>query len=106
MSRLGYTVRTLGLVLLISLITSACATAGPRSRVYVRVAPPPAVVEVRGVAPGPGHIWVAGHHRWAGDRYTWVAGSWIVPPRPRAAWVPGHWKHTRSGYYWVDGHWR
>jgi hypothetical protein len=106
MSRLGFVVRTLGVALLVSLSVAACATAGPRGRVYVRVAPPPVVVEARGIAPGPGHVWVGGYHRWAGDRYTWVAGGWVAPPRPRATWVPGHWKNTRQGHYWVEGHWR
>jgi hypothetical protein len=78
------------------------------ARVYVRVGPPRAVVEVRTAAPGPRHVWVAGHHRWDGRAYVWEAGRWVVPPRASyRTWVPGHWAHSRRhGYYWVDGHWR
>lgn len=76
------------------------------ARVYVRVAPPAPIAEVRVLAPGPGHVWVPGFHRWDGRAYVWVAGRWARPPRVGVIWVPGHWKHTRHGWYWVDGRWR
>ena len=76
------------------------------TRVYVRVAPPPLIVETRPVAPGPHHVWVEGYHRWDGHAYLWVPGRWAIPPHHRSAWVPGHWKHVHSGWYWVPGHWR
>jgi len=74
--------------------------------VYVKVAPPTPVVEVRVAAPGPNYIWVGGFHKWNGTAYVWVPGRWALPPHGRTVWVVGHWKHSHHGYYWVDGHWR
>lgn len=83
------------------------ASAALAARVYVTVAPPVPIVEVRTVAPSPTHVWIGGYHRWDGGAYVWVPGHWVVPPRPHVAWVAGHWAHHRvHGYYWVEGHWR
>lgn len=77
------------------------------TRVYVKVAPPTAIVEVRTVAPSPNHVWIGGFHRWNGTAYVWVPGHWVVAPRPGAVWVPGHWaRHRVHGHYWIDGRWR
>ena len=73
---------------------------------YVRVGPPPPVVERHGPAPGRGYTWVPGYHRWDGRRYTWVGGRWAVPPRPGVFWVAGHWRQTPRGWHWDPGHWR
>jgi hypothetical protein len=73
---------------------------------YVRIAPPPPVVEHRPVVPGRGYIWVPGYHRWDGARYTWVGGRWALPPRPAAVWIGGHWAPSPRGWFWVPGHWR
>jgi hypothetical protein len=91
--------------LAVSLMAVATASAGP-ARVYVRVKPPAARVDVRGVAPSRSHVWVGGFHRWTGSSFVWVAGSWMLPPRPHAVWVPGHWEQTPRGHFWVEGHWR
>ncbi len=85
-------------------VLPACAT--PRGRVYVRIAPPPPIVETVVVAPGPGYVWVPGYYRWSGTAYVWVPGAWVRPPRPRAVWVPGHWVHDRRGWFFVEGRWR
>jgi len=76
--------------------------------VYVRVAPPVPIVEVRPPMPSHRHVWVGGHHSWNGSSYAWVRGSWRRPPhRHHTRWVSGRWHHHhRHGYYWVDGHWR
>lgn len=76
------------------------------ARVVVRVGPPAARVEVRGVAPSPRHVWVGGYWQWNGRGHVWVAGTWQLPPRHRAHWVDGHWRHTREGWVWIPGHWR
>ena len=76
-------------------------------RVYVKVAPPVPIVEVRTVAPSPTHVWIGGFHRWNGTAYAWVPGRWALAPRPGAVWVPGHWAHHRvHGHYWIEGRWR
>lgn len=74
--------------------------------VYVRIGPPPPVVERPGPIPHPGWVWVGGYHRWDGARYVWVSGRWVAPPHPGWMWVRGHWRHEPGGWYWVDGHWR
>ena len=74
--------------------------------IYVRVGPPPVVVEHPGPRPHRGWVWVGGFHRWDGGRYVWVPGHWVEPPRAHAEWVPGHWRHEAGGWYWVEGHWR
>ena len=93
-------------VLAALLLSTACVVAPPSGAVYVRARPPAAVVEVRGVAPGPEFVWVDGYHRWDGERHVWVAGHWERRPRGNARWVPGRWRHSDRGWYWVEGHWR
>jgi hypothetical protein len=84
----------------------ALAAGSANAQVYVRVAPPPVIVEHPPAPPGPRHVWIRGYHRWDGARYVWVPGYWAVPPRPRAVWVDGHWAQRPRGWVWVAGHWR
>ena len=74
--------------------------------VVVKVAPPAAIVETRGAAPGPQHVWIAGYHRWDGRAYVWNPGRWEVPPRPHAVWVAPRWEHKGGGYVFVEGRWK
>ncbi len=76
------------------------------AQVYVRVAPPAAVVEHPGPPPGAGYEWVGGYHRWDGSHYVWVNGHYDRPPHHGAHWVPAHWAHRNGGYILVEGHWR
>jgi hypothetical protein len=70
----------------------------------VMVAPPPPQVEVVGVAPAPGLVWVGGYWNWVGGRHVWVGGHW---GRGRAGyhWVPHAWVHERGGWRMHEGHW-
>ncbi len=87
-------------------VGSACEVSA-RGRLYVDADPPPPMVEVRTVAPGPDFVWVSGFYQWNGGRYAWVPGRWDRPPRRGARWEPAHWaRHGRDGWYMVDGHWR
>jgi hypothetical protein len=74
--------------------------------VFVRVAPPRAIVERAIPAPGPGYVWTPGYHRWDGRAYVWVPGAWMRPPRAHARWVRPYWAHRRGGYVFVEGRWR
>jgi hypothetical protein len=103
MRRIGLFVATAGVALTLTFGSVASAAA---QRVYIRVAPPAPIVEVRAASPGVGFVWVAGFHRWSANRYVWVPGHWERPPHPRAVWVPGRWHHARRGWYYGDGHWR
>ncbi len=74
--------------------------AGP----VVAVAPPVARVEVIGVAPSPGYVWMGGYWNWVGRRHVWVEGRW-APGRPGYHWVPHTWVHVNGGWRMNEGHW-
>jgi WXXGXW repeat (2 copies) len=76
-----------------------------RTRVFVRIGPPPVVVERQTVAPHAGYVWQPGYHRWNGQTYVWSSGTWARPPYRNARWIPGQWVQERRGHYWVAGHW-
>lgn len=82
------------------------ATPASADRIYVRVGPPPPVVETIPAPPTPRHVWLPGYHRWSGHDYVWVPGHYVIRPHRHSVWVPGHWRHDRRGWYWIPGHWR
>ncbi len=96
-------------LMMLTLIAGALTACSGRTVVVTRAPlPPPRPVAVvaRGVAPGPGYVWVDGYHDWRANRYVWVPGTWMRPPRVRAVWVPGHFAPRGRGQVWVAGHWR
>ncbi len=72
-------------------LLSGCVVRGsvgvPAPAVYVggtvSVAPPPPQVEVIGVPPQPGYVWLGGYWNWVGGRHVWVGGGWRLRE--------GHW---------------
>ena len=73
----------------------------------IHKAPPAAVVERYGVAPGRGFVWIPGYHNWVGGRYIWVPGKWARPPYRGAHWVPYRWiRRPHGGWVLIGGHWR
>ena len=80
--------------------------ASQAAEVVVRVAPPRAIVEERGIRPSRDHVWIAGYHRWDGNAYVWQAGRWEAPPHPHAVWIAPRWEHRHDGYYFREGRWR
>jgi hypothetical protein len=92
---------------LIGLIFAAALTFNATAQeVVVQTAPPHAIVEKRGTAPGPGYVWIPGYHRWDGHAYVWTAGKWDQPPHPHQVWVAHKWVHRKDGWVLVEGHWR
>jgi len=87
-------------------IASALTLSAAAAEVVVRIAPPAAIVETRGVAPGPGYVWIGGYQRWDGAAYAWNAGRWEAPPRPGARWVAHRWERRHGGYVFREGRWR
>ena len=79
-----------------------------QSHVVVRIGPPARPVERIPPAPHehPHWAWQSGYHRWDGNRYVWVPGTYVEPPHAHARWVDGHWDHHGNGYVWREGHWR
>jgi len=76
------------------------------AEVVVRVAPPRAVVEHRGTAPGRDYVWVSGYHNWNGTSHVWVPGHWEQPPHAHARWEAHHWVKRNGGWVLVEGRWR
>jgi len=88
------------LVLGIALAAPMAASAA----VFIEVAPPAPIVEVRPAVPYPGWIWTDGYWDWVGGRHVWVPGRWVAP-RPGFHWVGHHWVHERGGWRLERGHW-
>ena len=70
----------------------------------VMVAPPAPRVEVIGVAPNPGYVWIGGYWNWVGGRHVWVGGRWDHG-RPGYHWVPHTWERSGGGWRMHQGHW-
>jgi WXXGXW repeat (2 copies) len=87
-------------------MAGALGIAALAAEVIVKVAPPAAIVETRGAAPGAGYVWIGGYHNWNGNAYVWVPGRWEMPPRPHARWVAHHWVKRHGGWVLVEGRWR
>ena len=84
--------------------TSIAAHAARYVTEVITVAPPPAQVEVIGVAPQPGWVWQPGYYNWVGGRHVWVAGEWVAP-RPGYRWEPHVWVKEGGGWRLREGFW-
>jgi hypothetical protein len=96
--------RTLGMAVLLAAFSLAGCAGG--YGYYASTPPPPGRFEARGVAPGPGFVWIDGYWGYNGGRYGWVPGRWDRPPRGRARWEAGRWETRRGRYYYREGRWR
>jgi len=64
--------------------------------------PPPHVLAVRPVTPGPDFLWVDGYWYPVNGHYHWHAGYWTRPPYAGAHWVaPHHDGHSYYAGYWM-----
>ena len=63
--------------------------------------PPPRVIRVRPLAPGPGYLWVDGYWYPMNNRYVWHNGYYTRPPYEGAVWVTPRYE-SRQFY---EGHW-
>lgn len=91
--------RLLGIVVFGLLLST---TVGCSARGYGRYGQRGAMVE----RSYPGRVWIPGYQRWSGNRYRWVEGRWVKPPRHGQVWVQGHRAPRRGGYVWIEGYWR
>jgi len=89
-----------------ALLAGALAAGAFAEEVIIRVGPPHPVYERRIPPPGPGYYWTPGYHRWDGNRYVWVGGRWVLPPRHHAHWERAHYVRRHGGWVFVEGHWR
>jgi hypothetical protein len=67
--------------------------------------PPPPPPEPAPPPAPPNGVWVAGYHRWDGQKYVWERGHYEQPPHQNARYVQGHWEERKHGKVWVNGHW-
>jgi hypothetical protein len=70
----------------------------------VMVAPPAPRVEVIGVAPTPGYVWLGGYWDWVGGRHVWVGGHWSAP-HPGYHWEAHSWVRAGDGWRMQRGRW-
>ena len=69
--------------------------------------PPPRIVKVRPVAPGPDFLWVEGYWYPVGGHYKWHDGYWTKPPYVGAHWVaPRHDGRQFFAGFWDGEHGR
>jgi hypothetical protein len=69
--------------------------------------PPPRVVHVVPVSPGPGFFWVEGYWYPVGNHYKWHDGYWTRPPYEGARWIgPRHDGERFFNGYWDGDHGR
>src|SRR5215475_3186040 len=83
------------------LIGGAAAHAQVSVGISIGHPPPPRVVRVRPVAPGPGYAWVDGYWYPVNGRYRWHEGYWSRPPYDGAVWVAP--RYDRGQFY--NGYW-
>ena len=74
------------------------AAPGTQSTVVVTQAPPAVQQEVVSTRPSSDHVWVGGYWTWRNNRYEWVSGHWVVPPRTGATWIPPRWEPEGGAY--------
>ena len=63
--------------------------------------PPPRVIRVQPLRPGPDYVWVDGYWYPVGRHYRWHDGYWSRPIYPSARWVAPRYERDR---YW-NGYW-
>ncbi len=95
--------RWLGVSLLLA--STALLGAGCAAGIWIPVGPPDEQVEVRGLMPAPGYVWIDGYWQWH-SRWVWQPGRWTRPPHAGARWERGRWERSERGWRWHDGRWQ
>ena len=96
-----------GLLVFALLAGTFAASAQVSFGIRIGPPPPPRVVAVRPVVPGPGYTWVDGYWYPVNNRYVWHDGYWTRPPYDGAAWVgPRHENGQYYAGYWNGNHGR
>ena len=103
---MSHLAKSFTLLPLAGLVLAACSSRAAVGYYRPLPPPPPRAFGVIGRSPGPGFVWLDGYHDWYGNRYVWVPGRWVRPPRASAVWVPGRWAPRGRNHVWVRGYWR
>jgi WXXGXW repeat (2 copies) len=91
------------LLLIISALFVGAATCAAQVSVGITIGapPPPRVLAVRPVAPGPDFVWLDGYWFVDGHKWKWHPGYWT-----RAPYVGAHWVGPRyEGGKFYAGYW-
>ena len=93
----------LGTSFLAAMLLAAGSAFGAQVSIGINIGapPPPRVLKVRPVQPGPDYLWIDGYWYPVGHKYAWHPGYWTRPPYPGAHWVaPRH-----DGKQFFAGYW-
>ena len=102
--------------LIAALLLGGGTYAGAQVSFGIRIGPPPPprVVHVRPVQPGPDYVWIDGYWYPVNGHYIWHQGYWSRPPYEGARWIgprrengqfyEGYWEGDR-GRVDHDHHW-
>lgn len=83
------------------LVTASAPKAQLAVGISIGAPPPPRVVRVHPVQPGPGYFWVEGYWYPVGPHYRWHEGYWTRPPYEGAHWMGPRYEHGR----FFEGYW-
>lgn len=91
------------MALLAAVLLTGVSVANAQVSFGIRIGPPPPprVVHVHPVRPGPGYIWVDGYWYPVGNRYRWHDGYWTRAPYEGASWIGPHYE----GGQFFEGYW-
>jgi len=68
-------------------------------------APPPLPDEEQPTNSEDGVLWTPGYWSWNGQRYEWMRGAWLLPPKLGLLWTPAYWGFTGGYYVFHRGYW-
>ena len=85
--------------------STPAAAPGQPNTIVVTQAPPQPQQEMVTARPSSDHVWVGGYWTWRNNRYEWVPGHWVVPPRSGATWLPPRWETEGGAYRFYEGRW-
>jgi hypothetical protein len=68
-------------------------------------APPQVQVETPPPAPSAAYTWAPGYWYWSGAEWSWIEGSWVMPPRPGLRFVSPRWVRRGPSWYFTAGGW-
>lgn len=89
------------------LLTAGLSLAQVAIGITIGAPPPPRVLRVRPVSPGPDFYWVDGYWYPVGNHYKWHGGYWTRAPYAGARWVVPRYEGGRYfAGYWEGEHGR